>query len=420
MRFIIITNSQNWGLIMLSNKTIVIGVTGGIAAYKAAELVSKLKKLHAEVHVIMTDNAKEFITPLTLQTLSQNKVITNMFEKITDWEIEHISLAQKADLFIIAPATANIIGKIANGIADDMLTTTIMAAKAPVLIASAMNTNMYENQIVQSNISKLKKLGYYFIDPDTGMLACGQEGKGRLADIDDIIEKACRVILFKPDLAGKTVLVTAGPTREYFDPVRFITNSSSGKMGYSIAKVAASRGANVILISGPVNLKKPHGVELIKVISADQMYEEVFKRYECADVIIKSAAVSDFKPKQYFESKIKKKNNLPIEMEKNIDILSHLGSKKGNRILVGFSMETEKLEESSINKLKEKNLDMIVANDLKQEGAGFQVDTNIVKIINKFGIVKDYPMMSKERVANVILDEVLNLEKSSFSEQNKI
>ena len=396
---------------MLTGKLIVIGVTGGIAAYKSAEVVRSLKKLNASVYVIMTENASEFITPLTLQTLSQNPVITNMFKEPFSWEIEHISLAQKADMILVAPATANIIGKIANGIADDMLSTTIMATKAPVLFASAMNTNMYENPILQENIQKLEKFGYYFIEPSEGDLACGKQGKGRLADIEDIIEEACKILLYEYDLSEKTILITAGPTREKIDPVRFITNNSSGKMGYALAKVAAARGAKVILISGPVNLKKPNGVELVQITSAQDMYHEVLKRFDFSDIVIKAAAVADYKPKVYCENKMKKSaDHLSIELEINPDILKTISSQKGKRLIVGFSMETQNLVENSLKKLKEKNLDIIVANDLTTEGAGFGTETNTVKIINKLGVIKDIPLMSKEKIANIILNEILKLD----------
>jgi len=397
---------------MLKGYTIVVGVTGGIAAYKSAEIVRKLKKLNADVHVIMTDNACEFITPLTMQTLSQNLVAADMFGKPANWEIEHLSLARKADMIIVAPATANILGKIANGIADDMLSTTIMAAKIPVMFACAMNTNMYENQIVQNNISRLKKVGYLFIEPEEGFLACNEEGKGRLADVDDIVEKATRTLLFKPDLAGKTVLVTAGPTRERFDPIRYITNGSTGIMGYAIAKTACARGAKVILVSGPVGLKKLIGAETIYVETAEQMHDEVIKRYEHADIIIMSAAVADYKPKTIADNKIKKSSDeLSIELVKNPDILKEIGNKKGKSIVVGFSMETENIEANSIKKLKEKNMDLIIANEIGKEGAGFGCDTNIVKLINKFGMMNDLPLMSKEKIADKIFDEILSIER---------
>ena len=397
---------------MLTGHTIVVGVTGGIAAYKSAEIVRKLKKLNADVHVIMTDNACKFITPLTLQTLAQNLVITDMFEKPDNWEIEHLSLARKADMIMVVPATANIIGKVANGIADDMLSATIMAAKAPVMFNCAMNTSMYENQIVQNNISRLKKVGYIFMDPTEGFLACNEEGKGRLADVDDILEKALRTLLYKPDLAGKTVLVTAGPTRERFDPVRYITNGSSGKMGYAIAKTACARGAKVILISGPVSLKKLAGVETIYVETAEQMHNEVIKRYEHSDIVIMSAAVADYRPKTIAENKIKKSSEeLSIELTKNPDILKEVGEKKGKKIIVGFSMETENIEINSQKKLKDKNLDLIVANEIGKEGAGFGTDTNIVKLINKFGMMYDLPIMPKEKIADKIIDEILSIEK---------
>lgn len=397
---------------MLSGKNIVVGVTGGIAAYKSAELISRLKKLNATVHVIMTQNACRFITPLTLQTLSQNTVISDMFKEPITWEIEHISLAEKADLFIVLPCTANVIGKVGNGMADDMLSTTIMATRAPVLFACAMNTNMYENQIVQHNISRLKKVGHLFVEPESGKLACGKEGVGRLAEIDDVVEKAVRMLLYKQDLTGKTVLITAGPTKEYIDPVRFISNGSSGKMGYALAKVALNRGARVILVSGPVKLKKPVGAEIVEVTTAQEMYDEVVKRFECADIIVKAAAVSDYKPMNISNNKIKKTSEtLTIELQKTPDILKHIGLRKGNRTVVGFSMETEKLEQYAMVKLKEKNLDMIVANNINEQGAGFGKDTNVVKIINKYGETKDLPLMTKDQVSDVIFNEILKMEK---------
>jgi len=397
---------------MLKGITVVVGVTGGIAAYKSAEIVRRLKKLNADVHVVMTNNACNFITPLTMQTLSQNMVVTDMFEKPVNWEIEHLSLARKADIIIVTPATANILGKIANGIADDILTTTIMAAKSPVMLACAMNTCMYENQIVQNNISRLKKVGYIFVEPQEGLLACNEEGKGRLADVDEIIERTVRNLLYKPDLAGKTILVTAGPTIERIDPVRYITNGSSGKMGYAIAKTAAARGAKVILISGPVSIKKPTGVETVCVETVQQMHDEVIKRHEHSDIIIMSAAVGDYRPKTIALNKIKKTSEeLSIELIKNIDILKEIGEKKGKRIVVGFSMETENIEANSTKKLKEKNLDLIVLNEIGKEGAGFGTDTNIVKIINKFGMMSDLPIMHKEKIADKILDEILSIEK---------
>ncbi len=404
---------------MLSGKTVVIGVTGGIAAYKAAEVISRLRKMNAAVHVIMTKNACQFITPLTLQTLSQNPVVTDMFSQPSRWEIGHISLAEKADIILVVPATGNMIGKVANGMADDMLSTTIMAAKAPVLFACAMNTNMYENPIVQANISRLSEKGYMFIEPCTGMLACGKEGTGRMAETEDIIEKAVGVLLYKPDLPGKKVLVTAGPTREYFDPVRFITNNSSGKMGYAIARAAAARGAKVTLISGPANLKKPCGVEVIDVVSAQQMFNEVNKRFDTTDILIKAAAVADYRPADVSASKIKKTSgSMNINLQRNPDILKEISVRKGNKVVVGFSMETENLEANAQAKLKEKNLDLIVANDITVKGAGFETDTNVVKILNRHGEIKDYPLMSKQEVANVILDEVLALTAEVQNEKN--
>lgn len=397
---------------MLKGYTIVVGVTGGIAAYKSVEIIRRLKKLNADVHIIMTENACEFITPLTMQTMSQNMVVTDMFEKPSNWEVQHVSLAKKADMILVAPATANIIGKVANGIADDMLSATIMAAKTPVMFACAMNTSMYENQIVQNNLSRLKKVGCLFIEPEEGYLACNEEGKGRLAEIDDIIEKTLRTLVYKPDLAGKTVLVTAGPTKERIDPIRYITNGSTGKMGYAIAKTACARGAKVILISGPVSLKKPAGVETLYVETAEQMHDEVIKRHEHADIVIMTAAVADYKPKNPTDNKIKKvSDDLMIECIKNPDIAKEVGEKKGKTLVVGFSMETDDLEANSIKKLKEKNFDLIVANEIGREGAGFGTDTNIVKLINKFGMIIDLPIMSKDKVADKIFDEILNIER---------
>ncbi|KXZ39596.1 phosphopantothenoylcysteine decarboxylase / phosphopantothenate--cysteine ligase [Alkalithermobacter thermoalcaliphilus JW-YL-7 = DSM 7308] len=393
---------------MLKGKNIVIGITGGIAVYKSCDIVSRLKKLNANVYVIMTRSATEFVTPLTFQSLSQNYVVVDMFKEPKTWDIEHISLAQKADLFLIAPATANIIGKIANGIADDMLSTTVMATKAPVLIAPAMNTNMYENKIVQSNIKKLKELGYDFIDPEEGRLACGDVGKGKLASPEVIVDKIVKELTLSKDLKGTKILITAGPTRETIDPVRYITNRSTGKMGYAIATQAVKRGALVTLISGPTNIDKPLGLsKFIKVESANQMYNAVMENIKDQHVIIKSAAVADYKPKKVSDRKIKKTDdNLFIELERNNDILKEIGQIKQDKILVGFAAETHDLIENAKQKIKKKNLDFIVANDLLQEGAGFGVDTNIVKIIDKNGDIHPFPKMSKEDIANVILDKI--------------
>ncbi len=394
---------------MLKNKNIVLGVSGGIAAYKACELTSRLKKLNANVEVIMTKSASEFVTPLTFQSLSLNQVVTDMFEAPKYWEIEHISLAQKADILIIAPATANIIGKLANGIADDMLSTTVMAAKAPIVIATAMNVNMYENVIVQKNIEYLKSLGYIIIEPDEGRLACGDIGKGRMVDPAVIVEKVLEILNPKKDLEGKTFIVTAGPTVEALDPVRFITNHSTGKMGYAIAEKAAKRGAKVYLISGPTSLNTPLGVERININSTSEMLNKVLKYFDQADVVIKSAAPSDYAPVEYSEQKIKKKDEeLVIRLKKNPDIAVELGKIKGNKILVGFAAETNDLVENAVIKIKKKNLDYIVANDVKAEGAGFGTDTNIVKIIDAAGNIDDIPIMKKIDLADIILDKISN------------
>lgn len=400
---------------MLQNKNVVLGITGGIAAYKACDIVSGLKKLNANVDVIMTQAATEFITPLTLQSISQNKVTVDMFQKLANWEIEHISLAKKADLLVIAPATANIIGKLANGIADDMLTTTVMATKAPVLIAPAMNTNMYTNPIVQANIEKLKGSGFRFIPPETGRLACGDIGEGKLAPVDAIMDRIVKLLTGTKDFVGKKILITAGPTREVIDPVRFITNHSSGIMGYALAEAAVERGAAVTLISGPVALKPPDGLSsFIAVESATEMHRAVMDCFQGMDIIIMAAAVGDFTPKLKSAEKIKKADgSLIIELEKNVDILAKLGKLKENRILVGFAAETQKVLEYAGDKLLRKNLDLIVANDLTQEGAGFGVTTNIVKIIDRSGKVEDLPLMSKLDVSGIILDRIKQLIKCS-------
>jgi phosphopantothenoylcysteine decarboxylase / phosphopantothenate---cysteine ligase len=396
--------------VMFSNKNIVLGVCGGIAAYKACELTSRLKKLNANIDVIMTKSAAEFVTQLTFQSLSLNEVIIDMFEKPKYWEIEHISLAKKADLIVIAPATANIIGKLASGIADDMLTTTVMASKAIKLIAPAMNTNMYENMIVQKNIETLKQLGYYFIEPAVGRLACGDIGKGKMAEPELIEDKIKELLLKEQDLEGRTVLVTAGPTREALDPVRFITNHSTGKMGFAIAEKAAARGAKVYLVSGPSNLPTPFGVERYDIESALEMYDAVMKLMEKADIIIKSAAVADYRVAEISNEKIKKsEDEFVIKLHKNPDILQELGKVKGDRVLIGFAMETQNLIENAKAKVLKKNLDFIVANNLKTEGAGFAADTNVVKIIDKSGKVEDIPLMKKSELADLILDKAINI-----------
>ena len=396
---------------MLKDKTVVIGVSGGIAVYKTLDVVSRLRKLGVNVNVIMTKSATEFVTPLSFQSLSQNYVVCDMFEDPKTWDVEHISLAKRADVFLIAPATANVIGKIANGIADDMLTTTVMATKAKVLIAPAMNTNMYENPILQRNINTLKELGYNFVEPESGRLACGDTGKGKLASPETIVDEVVKLLSKGQDLKGKSIIVTAGPTVESIDPMRYITNRSTGKMGYSIAKEAIERGADVTLITGPTNLTPPQNLKkLVKIESAKDMYEAVLANLDENDVVIKSAAVADYKPKNYSNKKIKKSDDdLVIELDRNKDIAQEIGKIKNNKILVGFAAETNDLIENASLKIKKKNLDFIVANDLTKEGAGFGVDTNIVKIIYKEGNITEYPKMKKEEVANIILDKIKEL-----------
>jgi len=394
---------------MLKGKTIVLGVTGGIAAYKAVELLRLLTKAGADIHVIMTKGAMEFVTPLTFQTLSMNPVSTSLFNLISEREIGHIMLADRADLIIIAPATANIVGKIANGIADDMLTTTVMASKAPVLIAPAMNVNMYQSPAYKENEAKLKGRGVLFVEPARGLLACGWEGEGKLQEPQVIFEEARRALAPK-DLAGEKVLVTAGPTREEIDPVRFISNYSSGKMGYAIARAARRRGAEVTLVSGPTSLDEPYGVSVTQVVSACAMREEVMAQAPASTIIIKAAAVADYRPALRADTKIKK-TAAPktLELIKNPDILVELGKNKGERLLVGFAAETGDLLQNAGKKLAEKNLDMVVANDISQAGAGFDIDTNIVKLLFKGGRVEELPIMGKEELADVILDRVVEM-----------
>lgn len=385
---------------MSSGKTIVIGVTGGIAAYKALDIVSSLKKKNIEVYVIMTKSAAEFVSPLSFQSLSQNMVAVDMFEEPKSWEIQHISLAKKADLMLIVPATANIIGKVSCGIADDMLSTTIMATRAPVIFAPAMNTNMYKNPIVQDNIKRLKNYGYIFIDPAKGRLACGDEGEGKLPDTEYISDFAVSQLYDLKDLKGKNVLVTAGPTLSPIDPVRFITNRSSGKMGYAIAEEARDRGANVTLISGPTKLEKPFGINLIDISTNNEMYNEIVKIYDNQDIVIKAAAVADYKIEKYSEQKIKKSSDkLTLNFIKDTDILKYLGERKRRQILVGFAAESNDLLKNAEEKLKNKNLDFIAANDITSEGTGFQSDENKVTLICKDGSIIKLEKMSKRKVA---------------------
>lgn len=395
---------------MFEGKNVVLGVTGGIAVYKAIEVVSRLKKAGANVHVIMTKSAAHFVTPLTFREISGNPVITDMWDEPKTWNVQHIALATLADLFLIIPATANIIGKIANGIADDMLSTTVMATKAPVIIAPAMNTNMFLNAIVQNNMLKLVNAGYHIIEPETGMLACGVEGQGRLPEPAAIINKIMDLISFDQTLLGKKVLVTAGGTREPIDPVRYISNHSSGKMGYALAKAAAKRGADVILITAPTSLPDPVGITIKKINTAKEMLEAVLLEYDKVDIVIKAAAVADYRIEQAYDQKIKKKGDtLTLNLTKNPDILYELGQRKTHQILVGFAAETINLIHNASEKLQAKNLDMIVANDVTLPGAGFNADTNIVKLLYRNGKVEELPKESKERLSEKILDKICSL-----------
>ena len=394
---------------VLEGKKILIGITGSIAAYKIASLVSLLIKRKADVHVIMTNNATKFISPLTFETLSGNKVHTDTFDLSPDQSIHHITLNKNCDLFLIAPATANIIGKIVHGIADDMLTSTFIAYNGKKMVAPAMNCIMFENQINQDNLKLCQKYGIKVIEPAEGRLACGDTGKGKLPEPEFLLNEIIYEIGYKKDLNGKKILITAGPTQESLDPVRYLTNHSTGKMGYAIAKIAANRGADVTLISGPVNIPVPNHIKVINVISAKEMFEAVKKEYMNCDIIIKSAAVADYRPKFYNEDKLKKKDGeLNIEFEKTDDILKYLGeNKKEGQVLIGFSMETTNLIENSKEKLIKKNLDMIVANNLKDKGAGFGTDTNLVTLITN-NENKKLPLMSKENVGDEIFDEILS------------
>ncbi|QAA33267.1 bifunctional phosphopantothenoylcysteine decarboxylase/phosphopantothenate--cysteine ligase CoaBC [Clostridium manihotivorum] len=389
----------------MTKKCVVVGVTGGIAVYKALDVISTLRKKDIEVHVIMTKSATEFVTPLSFQSLSQNMVVTDMFAEPKAWEIQHISLAKRADLMLIVPATANVIGKVANGIADDMLTTTIMATKAPVVFAPAMNTNMYENVIVQENISKLKRLGFDFIEPASGRLACGDTGQGKLADTKLIAEYTVSRLNDQKDLVNKKVLVTAGPTVSDIDPVRYITNRSSGKMGFAIAEEARDRGAEVVLVTGPTDLEAPFGMKVIKVRTNQEMMEAVLDDFDSSDIVIKSAAVADYKPKQYHENKIKKaEGDLSIEFVRDNDILKTLGERKKDQVLVGFAAESNDLIDNAQGKLKRKNLDFIVANDISKSETGFASDDNIVTIISSKGEKVTLEKMSKKEVARNLFD----------------
>lgn len=395
---------------MLKGKTILLGVTGGIAAYKAAALASALVKLHATVEVIMTQNATEFITPLTFEELTGHRVMVDTFDRNFQHQVEHISLAQRTDLMIVAPATANVCAKLAHGLADDMLTTTALACRCPKLIAPAMNTNMYENPVTQDNLASLRRYGWEIIEPNSGRLACGAVGKGKLPEPEELVQYILRAIALPKDLAGKKVLVTAGPTQEALDPVRFLTNHSSGKMGYAIAKMAMLRGAQVTLVTGPTAIAPPPFVEVISITSAQQMFEAVAAEAPTADFIFKAAAVADYTPSEVSDEKMKKKDaDLSIPLKRTQDILKFLGeNRRDDQVICGFSMETENMIQNSRAKLEKKKVDMICANNLKQSGAGFGVDTNVITLITADNTV-ELPLLSKDDAANAILDKAVTL-----------
>lgn len=395
---------------MLTGKTVVLGITGSIAAYKMANVASMLIKMHCDVHVIMTRNATNFINPITFETLTNNKCLVDTFDRNFQFHVAHVSLAQKADLFMVAPASANIISKMAYGLADDMLSTTILAAECPKIVVPAMNTHMYENPIVQDNLRKLERFGMQIVEPDSGMLACRDTGKGKLPKEEVLVEHILHAIAKEKDLMGKKILITAGPTREAIDPVRFITNHSTGKMGYAIARQAMLRGADVTLVSGPVNIAPPPFVKVIHTQSAKDMFDAVTSVSDEQDIIIKSAAIADYRPQTVSSEKMKKKDGeLSIALERTQDILKYLGEhKKANQILCGFSMETQNMIENSQKKLAAKHADMIVANNLKDSGAGFGTDTNKVTFITQTGC-EEMPLMSKSEVADALLDRLCRM-----------
>ncbi len=389
-------------------KHVVMGVTGSIAAYKACDIISALRKSGVDVHVILTHAGAEIITPLTLETISGNRVVKDMFDSDRHFEVEHISLAKLADLFLVAPATANFIGKMASGIADDMLTTTVMATTAPVMIAPAMNTNMYLDAATQANIETLKRRGCEFIAPATGHLACGDEGIGKLAAVEDIVRAVLDKLNVKRDLEGKRVLVTAGPTREAIDPVRYITNRSSGKMGYAIAEAAAERGADVTLISGPVSLRTPAGVKRVDIVSSDELCDSVIERFPGCDILVMAAAPADFTPAEFSSEKIKKGgDNLTLNLRATRDILKTIAPLKSNQKVMGFAAETHNVENNAIEKLKRKKLDYIAANDVTAEGAGFGTDTNIITLYGADGSREHSGMVTKREAADWLLDRLV-------------
>lgn len=399
---------------MLKGKTVLLGVTGGIAAYKMPNVARMLKKMHCNVHVLMTQNATNFITPTTFETLTANKCLIDTFDRNFEFSVEHVALAKQADLVLIAPATANVIGKIAGGIADDMLTTTVMACTCKCLVAPAMNHNMYHNSIVQENLGKLKRHGYEIIDPICGMLANGDTGDGKMPSEETLVEYVVKELAYPKDMQGLKVLVTAGPTQEAIDPVRYITNHSTGKMGFAIAKMAMYRGADVTLVSGPTALEAPMFIDTVPIVSAQDMYDAVMERAKEQDIIIKAAAVADYRPATVADEKIKKSgDSTDLALERTKDILAALGEQKRETILCGFSMETEHMLENSRRKLEKKNLDMIAANNLKEKGAGFGTDTNVLTLITREG-EKQLDLMIKEAAANELLSELLLMRKDKM------
>ena len=393
---------------MLKGKRIILGVSGSIAAYKIANLASALVKLHADVHVVMTKNATNFIHPITFETLTGNKCLVDTFDRNFEYSVEHVELAKSADVLMVAPATANVIGKMAHGLADDMLTTTILACQCPKIVAPAMNTRMFRNSIVQDNIKLLKCYGIEVIDPASGYLACGDTGEGKMPEPEILLQYILKALVVKKDLEGVNVLVSAGPTREAIDPVRYITNHSTGKMGYAVARAAAMRGAHVTLVSGPTEIDPPPFVEVVDVVSAEEMFKAIASRASKQDIIIKTAAVADYRPAVVATEKVKKKDgDMSIHLERTKDILAYLGEhKREGQFLCGFSMETENMLENSITKLVKKNLDMVIANNLKVEGAGFGTNTNVVTVITRKG-GEQLPLMSKDEVADKILDAII-------------
>ena len=401
----------------LTGREIVLGVTGGIAAYKSAEIVSRLRHLGARVHVIMTRNATEFVSPLTFQTLSANPVVTDIFAAPEYWNVEHVALARLAEVFVIAPATANILAKMACGIADDMLSTTVLATKAPILAAPAMNTGMWTAAATQANISMLRERGVQFIGPDSGILACGDEGAGRMSEPEDIVAEIDRILKAPRDMSGLKVLITAGATRERLDPVRFLTNDSSGKMGFALAEAARDRGAEVTVVCGSVSVPVPHNTEIIRIESAENLLETMSEKAPLQDIIIQAAAVADYRPLCKADQKIKKKKGqeMILTLVENPDVAREVGKmKKPGQTLVGFAAETNRVQENAKEKLDKKNLDLIVANDVTMAGAGFNTDTNIATLISKKGI-SEYPLMSKRKLADIILDTVLEIRKGNQS-----